>query len=664
MPAMELKRAYSLLTIKSLTDKERLIEGMASTPEVDLVGDIVEPLGAKFKVPMPLLWQHKHDQPVGHVEFAQPTKNGIPFRARIAKIEEPGELKNMVDKAWQAVKAKLVGAVSIGFSIDKFEIMKEGGWTINEWSWHELSLVTIPANQSATIHTIRSIDAELLAASGQEKNGKDRSVPAGVTAKSTPVVKAKEAKHMAKKSIAEQISAFENTRAAKAAARDEIMEASAETGETLDTENTEKYDALVAEIKAIDAHLVRLNELEESNKTKIVAVKGTDLVEATTSRSGNGTMNGQPVRVSVRHPQVEPWVPFIRYTKAKLWSRLDNISAYDIAKSNAQWMHETPEVAEVLKTPVAPGTSTDTVWAGPLVNYQILTSQYAAFLRALTIIGRIPGLTRVPFKIRVPRQTTASTVNWVGEGAPKPLSSLAFDSITLDFAKIAGIVVITEELVRASDPAAEGIIRDDLTRSIVAFMDAQFVDPTKSATGISPASITNGVTAIVPSGTTGAAFLSDLNRLFGQFLTNNLSLESAVLITTQQIAMRIGSLLNSFGVPMFPTANAQGGSVQGVPIVVSENIPSTTGSPTEGWPIILLSAREILLADDGQVTVDASREASLQMETAPDSPPTASTLYQSLWQTNSVGIRAERFINWVKRRSTAVSYIQSAVYTG
>jgi HK97 family phage major capsid protein/HK97 family phage prohead protease len=658
---MQLDRAYSLLSIKSLAEEERLIEGIASTPTVDRVGDIVEPMGAKFKVPLPLLWQHKADQPVGHVEFAQPTKEGIPFRARIAKIAEPGELKNLVDKAWQAVKAKLVSAVSIGFRINDREIMKDGGWRIKDWEFLELSLVTIPANQEATIHTIRSIDAELLAASGHEQGSNARVVPAGVTAKATPVVKAKEAIRAMKKSIAETISSFENTRAAKAAERDTIMETSAESGETLDAENTEKYDGLVAEIKSIDAHLIRLRELEENNKAKAIAVKAADPDEAMQSRNGNGA--SYP-RVSVRRREVEPWVPFVRYTKAKLWSRLDGISAYDIAASNAQWMAETPEVAAVLKTPVAIGTTTDTTWAGPLVNYQILTSQYAEFLRPLTIIGRIPGLTRVPFKIRVPRQTTASTVNWVGEGAPKPLSSLAFDSITLDFAKIAAIVVITEELVRASDPAAESIIRDDLTRSIVAFMDAQFVDPSKAATGISPASITNGVTALTPSGTTGAAFLSDLNRLFGQFLTNNLSLESAVLITTQQVALRIGSLLNSFAVPMFPTANAQGGTIQGIPIVVSENIPPTTGSPAEGWPIILLSAREILLADDGQVTVDASREASLQMETAPDSPPTGSTLFQSLWQTNSVGIRAERFINWVKRRSTAVSYLSNAVYTG
>jgi valyl-tRNA synthetase len=76
----------------------------------------------------------------------------------------------------------------------------------------------------------------------------------------------------------------------------------------------------------------------------------------------------------------------------------------------------------------------------------------------------------------------------------------------------------------------------------------------------------------------------------------------------------------------------------------------------------LLSAPDILLADDGQVSIDASQEASLQMDTAPDSPATASTTFVSLWQQNQIGIRAERYINWAKRRSTAVAYISNAKY--
>jgi hypothetical protein len=46
------------------------------------MGDVVEPMGAQFKNPMPLLWQHD-SQPVGQVTFGKPTKDGIPFEARL-----------------------------------------------------------------------------------------------------------------------------------------------------------------------------------------------------------------------------------------------------------------------------------------------------------------------------------------------------------------------------------------------------------------------------------------------------------------------------------------------------------------------------------------------------------------------------------------------------
>ena len=79
-----------------------------------------------------------------------------------------------------------------------------------------------------------------------------------------------------------------------------------------------------------------------------------------------------------------------------------------------------------------------------------------------------------------------------------------------------------------------------------------------------------------------------------------------------------------------------GGSVEGVPIITSENIPAAGSSPTDGYPIIALHAPSILLADDGGVNIDMSREASLQMDSAPDSPVSASTTMVSLFQQNLV----------------------------
>jgi HK97 family phage major capsid protein/HK97 family phage prohead protease len=650
-----MNRAYSLIEIKAVNEDDRVIEGIASTPAPDRMGDIVEPLGAQFKLPMPLLWQHNASQPVGNVTFAKPNKNGIPFKAKIERTDEPGTLKNRLDEAWQSVKLGLVRAVSIGFTINAFEILKDGGWRINEWEWLELSLVTIPANADATITNIRSIDSELLAASGQ-KNGAERTVKAGVTAsRSTNAVKAMEAKTM--KTIAERIADFEATRAAKAAQVEAIQNKAGEEGRTKDAAEREEFKALQEDIKSIDDELADLREMEKLNLAKASTIDTAKIKSADDASAARG--GGRSVIVAAK--KLPPGTMFTRFVVALARSKGDLMMAERQIVNNEQWMAETPELAEIMKTAVDAGTTTGTTWAAPLVNYQIMVSEFIEYLRPLTIIGRIPGLRRVPFKIKIPRQTGAATVNWVGEGKVKPLTSMAFDTVTMEFAKIAGIIPLTEELVRFSNPSAEALVREELANAIIQFMDSQFVDPTKASNDVSPASITNGVTPTTATGTTAAALRADIKTQMAAFLANNLG-ANLVWIMTQQQALAISLMVNSLGQPQFPGISLTGGTLAGLPVIVSENIPSTGGSPVDGYPIILVKANDILLADDGQVTIDASREASLQMETAPDSPPTASTTLVSLWQHNMIAIKAERYINWAKARSTAVGFIQNAKY--
>jgi HK97 family phage major capsid protein len=140
------------------------------------------------------------------------------------------------------------------------------------------------------------------------------------------------------------------------------------------------------------------------------------------------------------------------------------------------------------------------------------------------------------------------------------------------------------------------------------------------------------------------------------------NLDGLVLVMTSQQAIAISMMVNTLGQYVWPTMGPSGGSLAGIPVITSENIVGTGGSPTDGGLIVAINAPDILLADDGQVTIDVSTEASLQMETAPDSPATASTTFVSMFQQNMVAIRAERFIHWLKRRSGAVQYIQYAKY--
>lgn len=653
-----MNRAYSILEIKAVEDDKRVITGVATTPSPDRVGDIVEPTGVSFKNPLPLLWNHRSDAPVGTVRFDKPTKDGITFTAKLPKIAEPGPLKDRVDTAWGEVKNGLVRGVSIGFRAMETSRLDDGGIRFIETEVLELSLVAIPANAEATISTVKSIDADLLAASGHEQDGADKP-SAGVTArKSTHVVKAKEAKRMSK-TLAEQISAFEATRVAKAAELQALQDKAAEEGQTKDAAAKEAFDTLFADIEAIDAELIDLRKMEKLNLQKAAPVDAKDAKSASESRAAS---DEKIVRVSVK-ANVPAGTPFIRAVWCKVHGAkfAPHKDPADIAKAQP-WHDQTPEVERYLRTVVAVGTTSDSTWAGPLVEDTNLVSEYAEILRAGSIIGRIPGLTRVPFNIKIPRETTAASVNWVGEGKVKPVSAMAFDQITLAFNKIAGIVPITEELFRFSSPAIEGIIRTSLTDSIIALMDRDFLDPTKAATDVSPASITNGVTPVTATGTTADALRADLGTLLAEYTEANMNLGSLVLIMTATQAMKIALMRNTLGQREFEGLGRDGGSLEGIPVVVSENIVSTGGSPVDGGLIVAVNAREILLADDGGVNVDMSREASLQMETTPDSPATASTVLVSLWQHNMIALKAERFITWKARRSGAVQFIQNAKY--
>ncbi|MET4263874.1 phage major capsid protein [Bradyrhizobium sp. LA6.8] len=655
-----MNRAYAVLDVKSVDEDKRVITGVATTPTPDRVGDIVEPLGVKFKNPLPLLWQHMSDKPVGSVKFDKPTKDGITFQAQLPSISEPGTLKDRIDEAWQSVKMQLVRGVSIGFRAIEYSWMDDGGIRFLESEVLELSLVTIPANADATIQSIKSFDAPLLAATGKEPKDSDRPTPpAPGKKKSTPVLLKAPGRGSTMKTIAEQIAAFEAQRATKATEITAIQQKALDEGRSKDAQEKEAFDNLQAEITSIDAELVDLRAMEKMNLTKATPVKVETHEEGSAARGGDH----REVRVQVLQRELPKGIGFTRFVLATARAKGNLMQAVEIAKANEQWARETPMVVDLLKSAVTAGSTSDTTWASPLVNYQILTEEFIEFLGPLTIIGRIQGLTRVPFKVKIPRQTGGATVNWVGEGAPKPLTSLAFDSVTLDFAKIAGIIVLNQELVRLASPSAELLVRNDLAKAVVQFMDAQFVDPSKAAVaGVSPASITNGVSPITATGTTGAALRADMKTMLSAFLTANMQVSNVVLLMSQRVALSISLMTNSLGQKEFPGLTMNGGDLMGIPVITSENIPSTGGSPTDGDPIIVLSAPDILLADDGQVTIDASQEASLQMDTAPDSPATASTTFVSLWQQNQIGIRAERYINWAKRRSTAVSYIQNAKY--
>jgi HK97 family phage major capsid protein/HK97 family phage prohead protease len=632
-------RAYALLNIKAVDPDLREITGLATSVTADLMDDVVEPRGAQFQLPIPLLWQHNSREPIGEVYAAKVTDEGIEIKARLAQTDEPGKLKDRLDEAWQSIKLGLVKGLSIGFKALEAPYDKTtGGYHFLKWLWLELSAVTIPANTDAAILAIK-------AASGRHTPG----------VSGLPVVQAvKAASPM--KTITEQISSFENTRAAKAARQAEIMTKASEENVTLDDAQAEEYETLKTELKAVDDHLVRLHDMETTNKAAAKPVNGDDPAKASASRGHVITVKNQ----------IPPGITFARYAICLAAAKGNTHQALEIAKTRYP---DQGDIHTVLKAAVSAGTTTDATWAEPLVNYQNFMGDFVEFLRPQTIIGKfgtggIPSLRRVPFNIRIPGQTTGGAGYWVGEGQGKPVTKFDFNSVTLRWAKVANIAVLTQELVRFSNPSAEALVRDALAAALVERLDIDFVDPLKAeVVDTSPASITNGVVGINSTGNDIAAIRADIKLLMAPFIAANITPATGVWIMSATRALALSLMTNALGQPEFPGVGMNGGTFLGMPVIVSQYVVNS-GSPTLDI-VVLVNASDIYLADDGQVVIDVSNEASLQMDTAPTnasgdvsspSAPVPTTLV-SLWQTNSIGLKAERFITWKRRRNAAVQFL-------
>lgn len=655
-PTAARTRAYALLNIRSVDEDQRILTGIATSASTDSYGDVVEPDGAEYDLPIPLLWQHDSKQPIGEVFQAKNTKDGIEIKARIAKVDEPGRLKDRLDEAWQSIKAGLVRGLSIGFrSLEETYDKVSGGFHFLRWKWVELSAVTIPANADASITTIRAV-------SGALRNS------AGVPASSRTVTVRPE--RPMKKSYADQIVDFQNARAAKTAKMDAILEKSAETGTTLDEQQKVDHDELATEIKEIDEHLVRLDAAQKREAAAALAVRGTTSTTGTESRGVQRTITVER--------KLPPGIAFARYAMCMGMSRGNPFEAKELAKQN--YGDFAPQLIKMIEfnqldvhqrgAVIAANTQT-AGWASELVPYNIL-DDFIEYLRPRTIVGKFgttvngttyPALRRVPFNIRVTGFSDGLTANWVGEGLPALLSRATSTSLTLSWAKLAALAVLTKEEVRFSNPNAEAKVRDDITKAIVQKQDKDFIDPAKAATAnVSPASITWNTSPVLTTGTTAAAFRTDFATLIATFATLKYDPSDIVIIMSTVDALNLSLMITSLGNQVFPGMTMHGGYLMGFPVITTEAMVSI-GSPSSTI-IVAVKASEVYLADDGVVTVDASDQASVEMVDSSSQSGITGTgaSLVSFWQSGLVGLKAEREITWKIRRTGAARYIYNAAY--
>lgn len=650
-----MNRAYSLLTVKAVDEDKRVITGIATTPTPDRGGDVVEPKGAEFNLPIPFLWQHDSRQPLGHVTKAKVTTAGIEVTVELVKVDEPGKLKDRLDEAWQSIKSGLVKGLSIGFKELEYSRLDDGGYGYRfiRWLWLELSAVTIPANGDCSIQSVKSIDTELRAASGQKRLGVVRLTPPA-SGKSNTVTTPKEGKNV---KISEKIQRFEEKRAANTARIAAIHE---ETDESLSDAQLEEIKGLEAEIATIDRDLPSLKRVEAD------LVKTAKPARAVENPDQPGTPLAPTAGVSVKTPpKLEKGIAYAQLVKVKMAARLDGESPLIMARK--MYGPDSHVVGIITKAnEVVAGTTLSGNWAYDLVSQEgAAVAAFLEYLRPATILGKfgmdgVPGLTRLDFYSPYVIETGGGAAYWVGEGKPKPLTAFDYDRSTLTPLKIANIAVLTEENIRYSSPNSDMIVRNALVKAIAAGLDVAFIDPSNNGTSnVKPASVTYGAETVVSTGDDAEDIRLDVRALFAKFIAANNAPSTGVWVMSATNALALSMMVNTLGQPEFPGITMMGGRFQGLPVIVSEHI---------GDVVALVNAADIFLGDEGGVAVDMSREASIEMRSTglgmDATAGTATVGSVSMFQTNSVALRAERTINWKRARTSAVAYLTSVDWGG
>jgi HK97 family phage prohead protease len=637
-----LQRAWSQFTVKGMDDKRRRFSGIASTPSTDRMGDVVEPKGAMFKLPIPFLWQHDSKDPIGWITAAKVTDKGIEVEGEVANVDEAGPLKDRLLTAWQMLKAGIVRGLSIGFNASESEPIKGTyGLRFKKWEWLELSAVTIAANQDASILAIKSIDTALQAASGRTQSdpspavvGTKQPAPNGGFFVSQP-----QSKQV--KTIAE----LRAERETKAARMGELMQLRKANDGTFGDAERAEYDAASNEVDSLDDDIREL-------KFHAVNSQGARAAEGTTQRSAVAS-RGRTLPTSFGAKEDEfLGQSYTRRVIAKALAAMNYGSAVEVA---SQRYKSNPLLVEVIKADVAGGGAGSGEWGAELVSADNrFNGDFIKFLHSKTVFDSLP-LRSVPANVTIKGQDGAATANWVGESKAIPATAADFSTVSLTPQKVAAIAVVSNELLRDSSPSAEMLVRDALVEASAQKVDTHFFSTTAASSGVYPAGILNGVVVGTTGGATEAELIGDIAGLMRNFITAKYDINGLVWCMSPLLALQISLMRNALGQNAFATMP---NTLEGRPVYSGHNVG--TGD------LILMSAGDIWKIGDSGVQVSISREATIEQDDAPqgatDTPVTMSTKFTNMFQAESTAIKVVRSINWAKRRTGAVHYIGNATY--
>lgn len=238
-----------------------------------------------------------------------------------------------------------------------------------------------------------------------------------------------------------------------------------------------------------------------------------------------------------------------------------------------------------------------------------------------SVLSQISGAW-VPFETQASVLTTPAASYWVNRANPKPVSRFGLAAVKLAPTKVSTIVVLSHEALLFAGGEADEDLERQLASGVASGLNATLLGDGAGTPDVEPAGLLNGVVPVASSGLTDAQIFADVIEALEGMLR-------PTVVASLPIALRIKAAL--------------GAGADDLRVVIA---------PEAGDVAVIVDERAVAFSV-GALDIAESGQTSLSMSDSPEAPSQMTSLYQ----TNSVAIRAEIYANWEVVRPAGVHAI-------
>ena len=389
----------------------------------------------------------------------------------------------------------------------------------------------------------------------------------------------------------DRITALRARRAAGLEEMDTLLKTAGAENRDLTADEQARYDALTAEDDKIAASLAREEDMERRRAAAARPVPALPGARATVA--------AQPKAAD------EKGLRFARMFRALAAGGGIPYVAAQIAE--AQWGESGLFANQNLGTGAA----------GGFLVPEDVSSEVIELLRPASVVMALsPQTVDMPNgNLTMNRLATGAAAGYIGEQTDAPATGVQFGQVKLSAKKLAALIPISNDLLRAAGVAADRIVRDDLVVSLAQRMDLSFIRG--AGTQFSPLGLRFQHTGTPFAAShvlavSGAATLADvttnLGRLELALLNADVSMTRPGWLMAPRTMMFLMNLRDGNGNFAFP--EMQRGELRGKPYRVTTQIPANLGGGTNETELYLADFAHVVVGEHMGIEVALSTEAA------------------------------------------------------